>query len=100
MIRLDYNTCIALDITDPTPFEDWAEENENEPHEVLDGRLCPVCGKPFMSDDDVICASLENDTYDGHLQLFHSKCLTDENAELLERIGYSLFEDKAEEFDD
>lgn len=100
MARLDYNTCIALDITDPTPYEDWAEEPETEPHEILDGRPCPVCGRPIMSDEYATCASLENDTYNKYQKLFHSGCLTDGNIELLERIGYSLYEDKAENFDD
>ena len=41
MPRLDYNKCIAEDITDPTPYE----ESERE---LFDGECCAYCREPFF----------------------------------------------------
>lgn len=97
-LTISRNTIIALDITDPTPYEVWEEEEEDEVFEAFDGRCCPICGKPMMSDEYVVCASLADDTENKFTQIFHDDCLTDEQAELLEKIGYTLIEDRAEWF--
>lgn len=100
-----YNTIVALDITDPTPYEVWSEEeHEEEPHEILkqnyEPYICPFCGKPIMSDVYAVCATLSDDTAHKHMRIIHTDCLTDERQETLEAMGYELVEEKAEEFED
>lgn len=99
---IDRNFCIAYDITDPTPYEEWEEEaeEEEEAHEVLEDWVCPICGKPFMSGKYAVCATLPKDIDNKFMKIFHKDCLTDEHMELLEKMGYSLVEDMAEDFED
>lgn len=97
---IDRDFYIARDITDPTPYEEWIEESEESPREVLEDLVCPICGKPFMSGKYAVCATLPNDPYDKFMKIFHRDCLTDEHMELLEKMGYTLVEDMAEDFED
>lgn len=96
---IDRNFFIAHDITDPTPYEEWVEEPEEKPHEVLEDWVCPICGKPFVSDTYAVCATLPKDIDNKFMKIFHSDCLTDEHAELLEKMGYTMVEDLAEYFE-
>lgn len=102
----DRFTCAYYDITDPTPYEEWEEETEDEeePHEILkqnyEPYICPFCGKPIMSDVYAVCATLPGDTEHKYMRIIHTDCLTDERQETLEAVGYELVEEKAEEFED
>lgn len=100
MLKVSYDYIIQHDITDPTPYEEWEEEPEEEgPHEVLEDWVCPICGKPFMSGKYAVCATLPKDTYNKFMKFFHKDCMTDERIELLEKMGYTLIEDLAEDFE-
>lgn len=91
--------CIGYDITDPTPYEEWSdeEEDEEEPREILGGKLCLVCHKPMMSDEYVTCGSRPDDWSRRNEIFLHSHCLTDEMQEILENLaGYSFVEDLGE----
>lgn len=94
-----YNTIIEKDITDFTPYEEWSDEEEveEEPHEILDGRICTECHKPMMSNEYIICGSLPDDWAHKHDIILHSRCLKDEIQEFLERNArYSFVEELGE----
>lgn len=99
MLKVSYDYIIQQDITDPTPYEEWEEEVEEGPHEVLEDWVCPICGKPFMSGKYAVCASLSKDIDNKFMKIFHRDCMTDEHMELLEKMGYDLVEDLAEDFE-
>lgn len=90
----------AHDITDPTPWEEYIEEEDDEPYQVITDRLCPVCGKPFMSDEFIVCATLEGDYIRRYMFFVHADCLEDDAHDLLEKVGYDLIEDTGKFLDD
>lgn len=104
MYTLSRNAFIALDITDPTPYEVWDEEEEEteeeEPHEVLDSDnnpyICPHCGKPIMSDEYAVSVCVGEKV----VTLYHSDCINEKMPiEEFERLEakYNLYEDYPEE---
>lgn len=89
-----YNECVGYDILDPTPREEWDDGDEREEvHEILDGRVCPFCGKPMMSDVYVVCGSLPDNWSHKYDILMHSRCLKDEMQTFLGAVGYTFTED-------
>lgn len=90
----------AHDITDPTPWEEYTDEPEDVPYRVLGERICPVCKKKFMSDEYIVCGSLDGDYTRDHMFFVHERCMDDKSHDLLEKVGYSLIEDTGKFLDD
>lgn len=97
-MMLTRNMCIAYDITDPTPWEDsYTNEDDEKAHDILDGKRCPICRQRMKSDEYVICGSFPSDWENKYTFFAHSRCLTDEMSEALEKIaGYTMVEDLGE----
>ncbi len=93
MARLDYNKCIAEDITDPTPYE----ESERE---LFDGECCAYCREPFFRGEYVYSVK---PPMCSHSILIHARHYTDrynevkkvDPFEFLEEIGCSVILDEA-----
>jgi len=81
------------DITDPTPYEEYIEEDNDKPLPVLEGQVCPICGKGFMSNDWITRADLEGDYENRHGFWCHTNCIGAEAADFIEHIGYSISDD-------
>lgn len=87
---------INAEIFDPTPYESTEDcECGEEEHawEILDGRVCPVCEKPMMSDEYITSITHPADTFGKVSVLVHSECMKDDALELLEKLGYTVVED-------
>lgn len=96
MYTLSTQQFINREIFDPTPYETTEADGTDErdkPYEILDSRVCPVCGKPMMSDEYITSITHPADTYGRVSVLMHSDCLTDDAAELLEKLGFTVVED-------
>jgi hypothetical protein len=85
----------------PSDVWDDPTNEEDEPHEIFDGCKCPVCGKPMLSNVEVVCATWHGYSYNcKHQAFFHRECLTDEVIDLLEAMGFTLVEEIGSEFED
>lgn len=67
---------------------------------VLCEKSCPVCGKEFLSDDDIVLGTLTEDYARKYTFHVHSKCICQDTCDFLEKIGFSLIEDSGSWFDD
>lgn len=71
-----------------------------KPLRVLEEHTCPTCGKEFKSDENIICGSLTGDYARKYTFFVHSDCISGATCEFLEKIGFSLIEDKGSWFDE
>lgn len=77
---LDRHTIIALDITDPTPYEEYDDVVGN----------CDRTGKEIHDEDEVIFLSMSKDYKGEYDKMILADEITEDEIELLEKVGFTV----------